>query len=286
MFLHAPLGEPAPTVGSTVTATGIVGQRESASGLNDGYRLWPRDRAERRARGCAGAHARRAARPGRADAGRDANVDATPESSRRPRWRHRPPPAPSPRRRPHARPPAPPPALTITAARGMAIDAVVTVEGTVTVAPGRILGDRVIAIQDATAGICVRLTADTDFASILAGRHVRVTGKLAAPYANLEVRLSHASDLAVLGWDAATRSTGERLARRGTRGSAAAHHGDPDADRDGIERRACADRHGPRRGRSRLPARAARRDPRRLRAGLHHGRHRDRRPTRVGKRPE
>ena len=29
-------------VGATYRALGIVGQRESAKGLNDGYRLWPR----------------------------------------------------------------------------------------------------------------------------------------------------------------------------------------------------------------------------------------------------
>ena len=79
----------------------------------------------------------------------------------------------------------------------MAIDSHVTVEGTVTVEPGRILGDRVMAIQDATAGICVRLTADTDLAAWWPVA-CPVTGKLAAPFANLEVRLAP-SDLAVLG---------------------------------------------------------------------------------------
>ena len=44
IFFYAALGasRDAYDVGATYRALGIVGQRESAKGLNDGYRLWPR----------------------------------------------------------------------------------------------------------------------------------------------------------------------------------------------------------------------------------------------------
>ncbi len=74
-----------------------------------------------------------------------------------------------------------------------------TVSGTVTVEAGRILGASVIAIQDATGGICVSLPSDVATDAIARGSVVRVTGVLAAPYANLEVRPQSAADVAVTG---------------------------------------------------------------------------------------
>ena len=48
VFVFAALGldRDAFPVGASLRVTGIVGQRESSSGAGDGYRLWPRDRAD------------------------------------------------------------------------------------------------------------------------------------------------------------------------------------------------------------------------------------------------
>src|SRR5206468_6859813 len=48
VFFHAPIGasRDAYHLGATVVAVGIAGQRESAAGMNDGYRIWPRDRSD------------------------------------------------------------------------------------------------------------------------------------------------------------------------------------------------------------------------------------------------
>jgi hypothetical protein len=73
------------------------------------------------------------------------------------------------------------------------------VSGTVTVEPGRILGDSAIAIQDATGGICVSLPSNVPTDTIVRGAVVQLTGVLAAPYANLEVRPGSAAEVAVTG---------------------------------------------------------------------------------------
>jgi len=74
-----------------------------------------------------------------------------------------------------------------------------TVSGTVTVQPGRILGDRTLAIQDASGGIAVRLPTGHDGSGLARGTIVRLSGTLAAPYGNLEIRLSGADDVVVFG---------------------------------------------------------------------------------------
>lgn len=58
--------------------------------------------------------------------------------------------------------------------------------GVVTVAAGRVLGDSVIAIQDGSGGIYVRLPAGSP--AVVAGESVLVKGMLAAPYGNMEIR--------------------------------------------------------------------------------------------------
>jgi hypothetical protein len=110
-------------------------------------------------------------------------------------------PAPTATARPTATP-SPAPELVpipISVARRLAEDSVVTVAGTVNVDPGQILGDRVVAIQDDSGGICVRFPSDADLSALATGDLIRVTGKLTSPYANLEVRLAQATDSTVLG---------------------------------------------------------------------------------------
>ena len=80
------------------------------------------------------------------------------------------------------------PAVAIAVARQRSVGHVVSVRGVVTVAPGRILGDLTFALQDSTAGICVRL-AEAD-PQVIAGSLVEVQGAIASPYGNLELRPS------------------------------------------------------------------------------------------------
>jgi hypothetical protein len=63
----------------------------------------------------------------------------------------------------------------------------VLVRGVVTVAPGWILGDSTLAIQDATGGIYVKLPAMST-QDMVPGRILQVQGTLASPYQNLEIR--------------------------------------------------------------------------------------------------
>jgi hypothetical protein len=75
----------------------------------------------------------------------------------------------------------------------------VTITGTVTVEPGRIIGDDVFVVQDGTGGVAVKVPAGVAPGHIERGRIVTVTGTLAAPYGNLEVRPKKREDLATIG---------------------------------------------------------------------------------------
>jgi hypothetical protein len=79
------------------------------------------------------------------------------------------------------------------------VGARVAVLGTVTVQPGRILGDRTLVLQDDSGGLAVRLPSGYPAASVPRGTMVQVEGVLAAPYGNLELRPDEAADLAVVG---------------------------------------------------------------------------------------
>jgi hypothetical protein len=67
----------------------------------------------------------------------------------------------------------------------------------VTAPAGSILGDSVISIQDGSAGIYVRLPAGDP--TVESGQLLEVGGVLAAPYGNLEIRPSSASEIGLLG---------------------------------------------------------------------------------------
>ena len=73
------------------------------------------------------------------------------------------------------------------------------VTGTVTVQPGRILGDRTLVMQDESGGIAVRLPGGEPVASLPRGTIVQVGGSLADPYGNLELRPERESDISVIG---------------------------------------------------------------------------------------
>ncbi len=110
------------------------------------------------------------------------------------------PPTPVPTPAPTPTPTAPPTAsIAINEARGRAVGSRVTVTGTVTVQPGRILGDRTLAIQDDSAGIAVRLPIAYPQDELPRGAILQVSGTLADPYGNLELRPDESADMAVIG---------------------------------------------------------------------------------------
>ena len=84
-----------------------------------------------------------------------------------------------------------------------------------TVEPGRIVDDRTIAIQDATAGILVRLDGGRKDLALPRGAQVIVEGRLTARYGALEVRLDDDDPLEFVGSDVMPAATEVRLADLG-----------------------------------------------------------------------
>ncbi len=114
--------------------------------------------------------------------------------------------------------PTPSPAagtIDIAVAREQASGARVRIRGTVTVEPGRIVDDRTIAIQDATAGILVRLDGGRKDLALPRGAEVIVEGRLTARYGALEVRLDDDDPLEFVGSDVMPAATEVQLADLG-----------------------------------------------------------------------
>ncbi len=74
---------------------------------------------------------------------------------------------------------------SIAAVRSAPVGSFVTVSGVVTSSPGRLGKPPLVAIEDGSAAIVVHLP---DGAAPGVGRRVRVSGKTAAPYGQLEIR--------------------------------------------------------------------------------------------------
>ncbi len=166
------------TRGEQVTLTGIVGQRATALGREDGYRLWLRMRAD--------LQEVVPASPSPTAASSTAGPSASPAASASPNATATLGPTAAPTPTPAA-PTAP--AIdpeSVAAARSGAIGSLVHVSGVVTVTPGLVGADNLFAIADSSGGIFVRLAAPVDGVEI--GRSIDLVGVLAAPYGQLEVR--------------------------------------------------------------------------------------------------
>ncbi len=127
--------------GFSITVTGIAGQRASRSGAADGYRIWPRDTADIVVAAATGAD------PGRDDdsAGGLATDGAGSVTT----------------------------VAQATSARGRTV----TVEATVTTAPGFIDPDpRRVVVQDASGGILVRVPAGAP--TVKVGDRLRLSGRV------------------------------------------------------------------------------------------------------------
>jgi uncharacterized protein YdeI (BOF family) len=172
--------------GRTVELVGVIGQRDTSGTGTSGYRLHLRSPA---------------------DIVPVAEPSATPSPTVSPTTTPSPSPSPSgtvepsPTQAPPTATPMPSATaapITIESARGLAVGQTAAIQGIVTAEPGRILGEDVMALQDATGGICVQLPADA-LAGIDRGSAVIVAGILAAPYGNLELRPASAADVRAVG---------------------------------------------------------------------------------------
>lgn len=92
--------------------------------------------------------------------------------------------------------PTSPPIQDIADARTQPVGTTVVIRGTITAAPGWIVGDTALALQDDSGGIFVRLASPA--VGLTLGDVLQVEGVLAAPYGNIEVRPS-SEDVAVAG---------------------------------------------------------------------------------------
>ncbi len=167
------------TRGEQVTLTGIVGQRATALGREDGYRLWLRMPSDLRAVVLTSPSP--TATP---------SATGTPRPTATPTAGATPTPTLEPTATPTPTSPAPTaPAIdleSVAAARSEVVGSHVHLSGVVTVAPGLVGADNLFAIADSSAGIFVRLAAPVDGVEV--GRSVDIVGVLAAPYGQLEVR--------------------------------------------------------------------------------------------------
>jgi hypothetical protein len=154
VVLHADVDVPRSRLqeGRQISATGIVGQRESRSGAGDGYRIWPRD----------------------AD---DISVSTGPDPTPTPRPTRSPRPTATPRptRSPRTSQPR------RTRIRDVREGDTALVEGIVTAPSGLLDSDgRRVTIEDRSGGILLRLPEGTGTPRI--GTRVRVTGEVATYY--------------------------------------------------------------------------------------------------------
>jgi outer membrane biosynthesis protein TonB len=162
-------------VGSTVSATGPLGQRDSSGTGVEGYRLYVTTASDLVV----------APRP---------TPSPTPEPTPTPVATPSPTSGPTPSATPSSIPtptvePSPSPSpvgMSIASARAMPVGSTVTVRGVVTAEAGRLGTPSLIAIGDSTGGIMVKLPAG--FAAPARGRALIVTGQSADPYGQLEIR--------------------------------------------------------------------------------------------------
>jgi hypothetical protein len=164
--------------GRQVRLTGVVGQRDTSGTGLGGYRLHLRGGFD--VEPIAVPSPAPSASPGPLPSGSPQPPSPLPSPTLGPPAPSPAPATPSPL--PTATPPNP---IPVAAARQLAAGQRVVVQGVVTVRPGRVLGDRTACLQDASAGICVRLP---DGVTAVAGDVLLVDGPLADPYGNLEIR--------------------------------------------------------------------------------------------------
>jgi hypothetical protein len=169
--------------GALVQLTGVVGQRDTSGTGLAGYRLHLRGPADVVELQTPSPSPSPTVQP---------TATASAQPSPAPTSTAMPTPDPS----PTASPAATPTILSIAAARSLTLGATATIQGTVTVEANHLPDGSLIGVQDATGGIYVNLPAGAPV--VARGDVVLVTGTLAAPYGNVEVRPADASLVAVI----------------------------------------------------------------------------------------
>jgi hypothetical protein len=167
----AALGSSELTVGAIVSAVGPLGQRDSSGTGSTGYRLF----VVREVDLTVGPAPRQTPSP---------TASPTPEPTPTPAPTSTPTPVPTPT--PSASPSPTPTGPTIASVRALPVGTTVSVRGVVTTEAGRLGTPPLFAIGDATGGIVVKLPSGV--APPARGRVVTVTGQLADPYGQLEIR--------------------------------------------------------------------------------------------------
>ena len=165
--------------GSQVSASGPLGQRDSTGSGTTGYRLYVTRAGDLTITAAPTPSPAPSPTPGSTGTPSPSpSMTATPAPSATG--------SPAPTTDPSATPTGSPTVDAIAAARRESVGATVTVRGTVTAEPGRLGTPPLIAIQDGTGGIIVRLPDDAPRPA--RGDVLVVTGSLADPYGQLEVR--------------------------------------------------------------------------------------------------
>ncbi|HEX5465507.1 MAG TPA: lamin tail domain-containing protein [Candidatus Limnocylindrales bacterium] len=165
------IGESALARGQAYALVGVLGQRDSSGTGMAGYRLYLRSQVD--------------------------IVAVTPSASPTPTPGGTAGPSPTPSS--SATPTGSPGLLTIAAARAAALGTQVTVRGVVTAQVGRVSDERSLAIQDATAGLVVRLDGQARTVGIERGDWIEVSGTLAQRHDDLELRAPDGTKPTVLG---------------------------------------------------------------------------------------
>jgi uncharacterized protein YdeI (BOF family) len=174
-------------IGSRLVVVGPLGQRDSSGTGAEGYRLYV----------IAASDLTVVTPSPSPEPTPEPSQTATPGPTATPSAEPSPTPTPAPTPSPSSSPSAPVP--TIASARAMPVGSTVTVRGVVTAEAGRLGTPALFAIADATGGIVVKLPSGG--APPARGRIVLVTGHLADPFGQLEVRPS-ADAFATAGTDA------------------------------------------------------------------------------------
>ncbi len=189
----AALGGAAVPPGTSVTVTGPLGQRDSSGTGIEGYRILatePGDFGVAEPTPSPSASATPEPSPIQAPSptptpsgtsGPTPPPTATPQATPSPR----PEPSPTPLATPSPTPSPTPATTSIADARQHSVGTSVTVTGTVTAESGRLGPSALVSIQDTSAGIVVRFA---DAALLRRGDRIEVSGILAEPFGQLEIR--------------------------------------------------------------------------------------------------
>ena len=169
------------TTGALVRVVGPLGQRDSGDG--GGYRIYALEAGDLELLAPPPTPTPHPTASPSPTATPSVTIGPSPSASASPKPSTTPKPSPTPK--PSATPSPGPSLIAIADARAAEIGTVVHVAGVVTIAPGGLGALNLVAIQDATGGIVVRLPAAQQ---VSVGTRLDVVGPLAAPYGQQEVR--------------------------------------------------------------------------------------------------